>query len=302
VRVAVIIPVRNRVDMLERCLCSISEEMDIGDNVEIIICDDGSDASLSKSWNRFRDIFPNIRILAQKPKGPAAARNMGIRSSNADVLIFLDSDVVLAPNFLRKLVKSLEIHPEWLGAEACVESTGLENPLWDAPVCQKGGRYHTAAIAYRRKALIQAGGFDENFKLAACEDVELAYRVLQHGPIGFVAEAVAYHPARRVSIGVHWQWRKHWKYELILAKRHGFLAFPNKRVGRFARLKVAFAAIVTLPAGRVIEAADYMKISPSEGVLASLYAIFGSICGLLAVPSILFSSIPKSRNYLPSKE
>lgn len=301
-RLAIIIPVRNRIDTLERCLGSISEEHTLGDDVEILICNDGSDASLSKIWHQFRDILPNFRILEQTFKGPAAARNLGVRSSNADVFIFLDSDVIPAPNFLRKLVEALEIHPEWLAAEARIESTGKEGPLWDAPVCHKGGRYHTAAMAYRRKALTQAGGFDEIFKLPACEDVELAYRVLQHGPIGFLPEAVAYHPTRRASLRIHWQWRRHWKYELVLAERYGFLAFPDNPAGRFPRLRVAFAAVVSLPAGRFIEGVKFLRHKSSEGMFACLYALFDIFSALWALPGILLGPLPPRRNYLQQNQ
>jgi hypothetical protein len=126
----------------------------------------------------------------------------------------------------------------------------------------------------------------------------LAARLLKLGEYGYVPQAVAYHPVRRVTLRTHWRWRRHWKYEMILAKRYGFLSFPGHPAGPFPRLRVALAAIVTLPAGRFIEGVKYIRHKPSEGMLACLYALFDVICGLWALPSILFSSVPPRRNYL----
>jgi GT2 family glycosyltransferase len=219
--------------------------------------------------------------------------------SIAPIIIFVDGDVVADQALVSQLVTSLDKNPEWVGAEAKIESIGRnKGPLWDAPTCYNGGRYHTAAIAYRRKALGDVGGFDENFMLPACEDVDLAARLLKLGKSGYVPEAIAYHPVRRVTLWTHWRWRRHWKYEMILAKRYGFLSFPGHPAGPFPRLRVALAAIVTLPAGRLIEGVKYVKRKPFDGVFACLYALFDVFCGFWALPSILFSRVPPHCNYL----
>jgi GT2 family glycosyltransferase len=173
--------------------------------------------------------------------------------------------------------------------------------LWDAPVCDHGGRYHTAAIAYRRDALFSVGGFDETFKLAACEDVDLAAKLFKEGVIGFASEAKALHPLRKVTLLTHWQWRRSWKYITILAKRYGFLAFPGRQAGRFPRIRVAVAAVITQPLGRFIEAFKHMKRNFREGIIAGLYALFDVIFGLTALPAIFFSTVPPRRNYLEGK-
>jgi GT2 family glycosyltransferase len=99
-------------------------------------------------------------------------------------VLFLDSDVQPDKNMVSKLLAALNQNEEWIGAEARIESNGVKRgPLWDSPACRNGGRYHTAAIAYRRDALVRVGGFDESFKYPQ-EDVDLAVRVLELGPIG----------------------------------------------------------------------------------------------------------------------
>jgi glycosyltransferase involved in cell wall biosynthesis len=298
IRLALVIPVQNHLEFLQQCLSLLSNQCFPRKDWEVLICDDGSTEDIRSVVVSFERVL-NIRLLHQQAKGPAAARNLGIRGSTSPVIIFLDSDVLPDQALVKHLMNALDKNPEWMGAEAKLLAIGgKESPLWDAPICRDGKRFHTAAIAYRRKALIEAGGFDEAFKLSACEDVDLAARILKQGPVGFVPEAVVYHPQRRVTMSTHWRWRKFWRYEMILAKRYGFLAFPGYPAGPFPRLRVALAAIITLPAGRFIEGIKYIKCNPSDGLLACLYASFDVFFGVWVLPSILFSRVPPQRNYL----
>jgi GT2 family glycosyltransferase len=297
-KVAVVIPARNRSDLLGKCLHSLAEQRFPLEAFEILVCDDGSNEDLKEIVKSFQPHIPNIRLLRQTSKGPAAARNLGFRFSAADIFVCVDSDIVCGKSFINNLIRSLEENPDWVAAEASV-LPAKERPsiLWDAPE-SRGGAFPSGASAYRIDALRRAGGFDEEFLLPACEDVDLAARLLKIGGYGFVPEAIAYHPVRRVTVRTHWRWRRHWKYETILAKRYGFLSFPRKPIGRFPRGRVALAAIITLPAGRFLEGLKFMRCNPVVGILACLYALFDVFCGICALPQITFSPIPPGRNYL----
>lgn len=299
--ISIIIPVRNRKELLSTCLERFLGQ-DIGKECfEIVVCDDGSTEDIASVVVRFQPGPPTVRLFRQPPLGPAAARNLGIRESFAPIIVFSDSDVFPDQTMVRTLAAALNRNPEWVGAEAKIESVELKsNPLWDGPACQSGGRYHTAAIAYRRNAIIAAGGLDETFKMPACEDVDLAVHLMKKGLIGFVPEARVFHPARLRTLQTHWHWRGHWKYVMILAKRYGFLAFPGHLAGRFPRLRVALAAVLTLPGGRFIEGINCVRDNPLSGMLACLYAIFDVFCGLCALPTILFAAVPERRSYLDS--
>ena len=296
--VAIVIPVRNHPDHLEKCLSSLSNQDFPLKDCEVLICDDHSDEDMNPVISRFRGRLPRIRLLRQrKPKGPAAARNFGFRSSSADIFICLDSDIVCASNFIRFLVRALAMNPEWVAAEATVlPLNGKCSILCDAPR-NRGGSFPSGASAYHSDALKRVGGFDEEYLLPACEDVDLAARLIQLGKYGYVPEAVAYHPVRQVTLRTHWRWRRHWKYEMILAKRYGFLSFPGHSAGKFPRLRVAWAAVVNLPGGRLLEGIQDLKRKPGEGLVASLYALFDVCCGIWALPDILFTPVPPSRNY-----
>jgi glycosyltransferase involved in cell wall biosynthesis len=297
--VSVVVPVRDRADLLMRCLNSIKNQDLSAECFDVIVCDDGSVGDLSGVVESFLPGPLNIRLVRQDCRGPAAARNLGIRESASPIVLFIDSDIVADKGLIRRLVAALFENPDWTGSEACLlPIEGSLCPLWEAPGAPTGGRFHTAAIAYRRDALIAAGGLDESFLLPACEDVELAARVLSQGPIGFVPDAKAFHPRRRVNLRIHWRSRLHWKYLVILAERYGFLAFPERKIKRFSRLRVAWAAVASLPLGRLMRALRWAKRSPSSATLAGLYALFDVVCGLWALPGILFCSVPERIDYL----
>jgi GT2 family glycosyltransferase len=299
VHVSVVVPVRDRSDLMIRCLDSLTAQDFPGENYEIIVCDDGSTMNLSAAVSMFRPGPPNVRLVRQDCRGPAAARNLGIRESNSPIVLFVDSDVIADKGLIRHLVAALRENPGWAGAEASLLPVGgAQNPMWEGPAATNGGRFHTAAIAYRRDALVVAGGLDETFPLPACEDVELAARILPLGEIGFVPDAKAWHPRRKMEIYTRWRSRLHWKYLVILAKRYGFLAFPERKIGRFSRLRVAWAAVVSLPLGRLLKALHWMRRSPLDATLATLYALFDIACGLCALPLIFFCSIPERMDYL----
>jgi GT2 family glycosyltransferase len=297
---AVVIPVRNRADLLEKCLDSIRKQRFPNGRGEVLICDDGSTENLTVVVGRFASSLPNLRLLHQPPKGPASARNLGFRSSLAEIFVCLDSDIICAPDFLNSLVAHLQNHPEWVAAEGSVLPVGDKSPLHDAPE-GRGGAYCSGASAYRAEALIKVGGFDEAFPYPACEDIDLAARLLQIGRYGYVPEAIVYHPVRRIGWETFWNWRKFWKYVMILAQRYRFLAFPGKKAGRFPRFRVALAAVLTSPGGRFLNGVKHIKSHPSEGILTCELALFDVLCGFLALKDIFFTEVPPARNYLREK-
>jgi len=300
-KVAIVIPVKNRPDLLEECLSSLVDQDFSINECEVLLCDDCSEDDLEIVVNRFRERIPKIQLLRQKEsKGPAAARNMGFRSSLAAIFVCVDNDIVWEQDFLPRIIDALETHPKWVAVQGFLLPKGNMNSiLYDAPE-SNGQVYLSGVSAYRADALLKVGGFDEAFLLPACEDADLAARLLKLGDYGYVPEAVAYHPTRRVTLQTHWRWRRHWKYEMFLAKRYGFLSFPGHPAGPFPRLRVALAAIVTLPAGRFLGGFKYIRTKPSHGLLACFYALFDVFCGLWALPSILFLRIPPRCNYLIS--
>lgn len=300
--VSVVIPVFNRPDLLRDVLKGLKGQTVSAETMQILICDDGSTDDLRAVVAEFQECLPGLQHLRQDNRGPAAARNMGTRHATADIVLYLDSDVLPDSRLVESLLSALKQNPNWVGAEAGVEPVdGESNILWDAPVCQNGGVYLTAAIAYRRSVLQTVGGFDEKFLRAACEDVELAARILPHGEIGFVRDALVQHPRRRKTLSMFWKKRNDWRYVLYLAQRHGFIGWPGNET-RHPRLRLLRCALITQPAGRFLGALKLTVRSPRNGIVAMSHALFSWICGAAAIPQILTAQIPEHRDYLVSAQ
>ena len=299
--VSIVIPVFNRPDLLKEVLEGLSRQTYPLDRMEVLVCDDGSTDDLTEVLRQFQTTLPLLKHLRQVNQGPAAARNLGTRHATSEIVVYLDSDILLDPNLIAEFMRAMEQHPDWIGVEASVEPIlGEANILWDAPVCAEGGVYLTAAIAYRKAILQQIGGFDETFKRAACEDVELAVRAMKHGKIGFVAAAKVQHPRRRKTLKMYWNKRKDWRYLLYMAVRHGFVGWPGNRT-RFPRLRLVWCALVTNPAGRLLSSLRFFVRSPKQGIVAIGHALFSWVCGFAALPDLLFLSVPQTQNYLIAK-
>lgn len=102
--VSVIIPTYNRKELLRETLNSLAQQTYPSDRFEVIIVDDGStDGTAGITEEAFPFI---VRYYWQKNQGDAAARNLGTRQSEADILVFLDDDILVEDGYLTYLVQA----------------------------------------------------------------------------------------------------------------------------------------------------------------------------------------------------
>lgn len=106
VRVSVIIPVWNATETLSRTLHSIS--LQSWKNLEVIVVDDGSTDDPKAVCDR----FPNVRFIRKEHAGAPAARNRGFRESTGAYVLFCDSDVMLNPRMIERMLTTLELKPD----------------------------------------------------------------------------------------------------------------------------------------------------------------------------------------------
>lgn len=103
-KISVIITVYNRINYLEKCLHSIFNQS-LKPN-EIIICDDGSQENILDFFKRFSNNSEiKLKYVWQEHKGFRAgrSRNNGVLISEGDILVFIDSDIVLTRNYIRTI-------------------------------------------------------------------------------------------------------------------------------------------------------------------------------------------------------
>jgi glycosyltransferase involved in cell wall biosynthesis len=107
---SVIIPTFNRASFLSAAIRSVLSQ-DCTD-FEIIVCDDGSTDDTAHIASSLTSAFPaKIKYLHQENKERAAARNIGIRASQGQYVVLLDSDDIMLPLHLSTLQKAIRQHP-----------------------------------------------------------------------------------------------------------------------------------------------------------------------------------------------
>ncbi len=95
--VGVIIPTRNRADLLHNALEALSRQTRMPD--EVIVVDNGSSDHTCQVVGQFSGLLP-IRYLFESTPGAGQARNTGIRHASSDVLAFTDDDCIPDENWL----------------------------------------------------------------------------------------------------------------------------------------------------------------------------------------------------------
>jgi len=143
-------------------------------------------ASLTSHSEAKGAVIERVTLLRSGGRGPAAARNVGWRESSAEWIVFLDDDVVPPDGWTEALVADLAAAGRRVGGvqgRIVVPLPSERRPTdWERNV--KGlerARWATADMAYRRAALLQAGGFDERFRRNYREDADLGLRIVDAG-------------------------------------------------------------------------------------------------------------------------
>lgn len=166
--ISVIIPARNGAPFLASAMgCVVAQQYS---RLEVLLIDDGSTDDLV---HRCRAYGERIRYLRQEPRGPAAARNHGIRESAGDPIAFLDIDDLWEPDHLNILLRTLQEDP---GAGI---AQGLMRQFWTTPdgKCYRTDAYrapYLGSCLFRRSVFEECGLFDEDLQFG--EDHDLLFR------------------------------------------------------------------------------------------------------------------------------
>ena len=108
--ISVVIPVYNVEKYLHECILSIINQ-DYND-IEIILVDDGSTDSSGEICDYYRAKCSNINVIHQANGGLSDARNVGIKESKGDYLLFVDSDDYIERNSITELVECIKQYNE----------------------------------------------------------------------------------------------------------------------------------------------------------------------------------------------
>jgi glycosyltransferase involved in cell wall biosynthesis len=191
--ISVIIPTLNRASKLVRAIASVLFQT--FKDYEIIVVDDGSTDQTQNALLPFSSYIKYIRH--SQNLGVSAARNTGIKASQADYLAFLDSDDYWLPLKLAKQFEFFQKTPEALicqTEEIWVRHGKRVNP-WHKHLKPSGDVYEASlqrcvvspsAVMLKRCLFDKVGLFDE--KMPVCEDYDLWLRVSCRYPIHLIKE------------------------------------------------------------------------------------------------------------------
>jgi len=185
---------------------------------EIVIVDDGSTDKTAKIIKQYAKCNNQIKYYYQKNAGPAAARNIAWKNSNADICVFTDGDCKPNKDWLEKLIApfenldiaaaggtyrtlnennllakfiGLEIESKYRNVKGCIDAHGSYN------------------LAIKKNVLQEFNGFDERYKFPSGEDWDLTYKISNKYKIIFVPLAIVghYHPENLKKYLLNQFWR-----------------------------------------------------------------------------------------------
>ncbi len=196
-QVSVIIPTRNRANLLREAIESVLNQT--YSDFELVIVDDGSTDHTAEVVAAFRD--QRVVYCQQEKQERGAARNKGVALSKGEFITFLDDDDWYMPRKLEIQVRELLANPNvgmvisgWDRIKESGELVRSERPWLHHPQPVLGdwlfaAMAHVASVLIRRSWFKRIGGF--NHDMAPNEDTYLWFRLAQEGcPTAWVKEMV----------------------------------------------------------------------------------------------------------------
>lgn len=182
---SVVIPARNAQDILRACLERIGKSRSCP--YEIIVVDDGSTDETARVA-----IEMGARVIQlDKSMGPAAARNRGTADARAEIVVFIDADVLVETTTLSRLVEVLReadydaVFGSYGLTPAAVNLISQYKNLLHHHMHQhahpEASTFWSGCGAVRRERFLQLGGFDEGFRRPCIEDIEFGTRLKGSG-------------------------------------------------------------------------------------------------------------------------
>jgi glycosyltransferase involved in cell wall biosynthesis len=226
--ITVVIPTRNRPELLRLTLTSVLRQRDV--DLRVIVVDDGSASQIDDVISRFADT--RVRVVRQPvSRGVSAARNRGVAEATTEWVALCDDDDVWSPEKLhRQLASARTLDRDWAYAgcvmvNAQLHIQGGSSPLSPEAMIEALLHYNAVPagasnVVVRKDVLDRVGGFDES--LTHVPDWDLWLRLARHGVPASVSEPLV---AYRIHAGNASFRTAEMLAELyVLERRHGLTA------------------------------------------------------------------------------
>ncbi len=286
----VVIPNWNGRDLLAKYLPSVVEALAGNAANEILVVDNGSEDG---SAEFLRTHFPSVRVLAlNRNLGFGGGSNAGFREARNDIVVLLNSDMRVEPDFLTPLLAGFA--DEKVFAVSCQiffsdpeklrEETGLTQGWWEngglrvrhridpaitsAFPCFYGGG---GSCAFDRRKFLELGGFDELFRPFYLEDTDLGYQAWKRGWTVMYQPASVVHHEHRGTIG-----KKFTVAQIDAVLKKNFILFCWKNIHEWRRL---WSHLCFTFGGAVVSV--FFGDSPERANLRGVWGAFRQLPGAL---------------------
>ena len=181
-KTSVIMPCFNHGEFLAEAVASVNNIQ--RDDIELIVVDDGStDERTREEMDKLCE--RGIKVIRQENKGPAAARNVGIRASQGEYLFPVDADDRLRSGWINHGIGILDSDPGVGVVYGDAQCFGTGTHRWqvgpfDADRLLDWNFIHASAL-YRRPVWEQNSGYDETRLVQGLEDWDFWLGALEHG-------------------------------------------------------------------------------------------------------------------------
>lgn len=223
--ISIVIPCFNEAENIGKCIDSVKMQQ-YNSQFEIIAVDNGSTDDTVK-------IIKDKGIILEhaERKGPAPAKNEGIKKAKGDIIVFIDADCIAHPVWLKNIVepfRNSEIGCVAGEIVACEPKTRIEHFLIKKKhLSQSVNINHTflsyaatANAAYRKEIFEKVGLFDE--ALFTGEDADMSWRMQleTNYKVRYSPEALVYHPHETSLKALYKQKKRHAYGGVALYKKY----------------------------------------------------------------------------------
>ena len=189
---SIVIPTYSADVLLMECIQSLCQQSGDKNGLEVIVVNDGGRKEISEKLDLFESQLV-IRYFYQENKGPATARNLGIKKARGDIVLFLDDDSLPTPNWVQTTINTWGKYHDYDGIGGYIKSDEK-----DSIYCRVNADFFnwylahysahdshtfisTCNAGYKKCILNKVGNFDEGFKNASGEDRDLNIKLLNSG-------------------------------------------------------------------------------------------------------------------------
>ena len=284
--VSVVIATYNRAKMLGECLDTLSLQTYPKSSYEVIIVNDGSKDETEQFLAGYqKEATFTLRYYTQKNTGQATAVNLGIEKAKGEIVCFTDDDCLADKDWIKNLAAGYTA--EEIGCVGGLILSYSPKSLLERYIDRKKfltqenfmicGPVIGANTSYRKKALVEVGGFDPELPIGL--DGDLGIRVKLNGHKFYYAkDAVICHKHRTTLKGVlKWQYnygtvvRMNKKYKRYFKPFRSFFSLPVKIGLSLVKIPLRF---ITTP---LAKEKDYYTAEPIIDLLVYGYQLKGLI-------------------------